>query len=44
VNVNKNYFSVPLSIQGNTTNVKIKWWNFLCVILTLRKIEIYLTE
>jgi alpha-glucosidase (family GH31 glycosyl hydrolase) len=25
VNVNKNYFSVPLSIQGNTTNVKIKW-------------------
>jgi oligosaccharide 4-alpha-D-glucosyltransferase len=25
VNVNKNYFSVPLYIQGNTTNVKIKW-------------------
>jgi alpha-glucosidase (family GH31 glycosyl hydrolase) len=25
VNVNKNYFSVPLSIQGNITNVKIKW-------------------
>jgi len=23
--VNKNYFSLPLSIQGNTTNVKIKW-------------------
>ncbi|MBU3659758.1 MAG: DUF5110 domain-containing protein [Flavobacteriales bacterium] len=25
LNVNKNYFSVPLSMQGNTTNVKIKW-------------------
>jgi len=23
--VDKNYFSVPLSLQGNTTNVKIKW-------------------
>jgi oligosaccharide 4-alpha-D-glucosyltransferase len=25
INVNKKYFSLPLSIQGNTTNVKIKW-------------------
>lgn len=25
VNVNKNYFSLPLSMQGNTTNVNIKW-------------------
>ena len=25
LNVNKKYFSLPLSLQGNTTNVKIKW-------------------
>jgi hypothetical protein len=37
INVNKKYFSLPLSIQGNTTNVKIKWWFFSLCHIDIKK-------